>query len=171
MYSKIINKIVFFIFVGLSNPVIAGGTLEAVHHDENIAQFELEGIDGKIHRLSDYQGKVVLINFWASWCPPCIQEIPSMQRLENSFPDRPFEIVAINVAEQKRKVNYQAKRINMNFIVLLDPESKTFKQWQTKILPTSFIVDKKGHTRYLAQGPIEWDTDEVSTTIEKLLIE
>ncbi|MCK5662658.1 MAG: TlpA family protein disulfide reductase [Thiotrichaceae bacterium] len=171
MYIKIKISIILFFVASLSNQVIAAGALDVVHDEVITAAFELKGIDGKIHRLSDYQGKVVLVNFWASWCLPCIQEIPSMQALEKSLAGLPFEIVAINVAEQKRKVNYQAKRINMTFTVLLDPDSKTFKQWQAKILPTSFIVDKKGYIRYLAQGPIEWDSNEVSATIEKLLIE
>ncbi|NOQ78931.1 MAG: redoxin domain-containing protein [Gammaproteobacteria bacterium] len=171
MSAKAIKTIILLIFISITNPVIAGGTLEKVHNDKNIAAFELKGIDKQIYRLSDYQGKVVLVNFWASWCPPCMREVPSMLSLEKSLADRPFEIVAINVAEQKKKVIYQAKRVNMTFTILLDPDSKTFKQWQVKILPTSFILDKKGHIRYFAQGPLEWDSDEVSETIEKLLAE
>lgn len=172
MYTSLLNKIILFVVLFLSNPAISGGILEAVHGEENIAAFELEGIDKQIYRLSDYQGKVVLVNFWASWCSPCLREIPSMLSLEKSLQNQPFEIVAINVAEQKKKVKYQAKFVNMTFTVLLDPKSKTFKQWQAKILPTSFILDKKGHIRYIAQGPLEWDSDiEVSAAIEKLLLE
>ncbi len=159
------------VLIWLSNPVIAEGTLETYHYAADIAAFELEDVNGHLHRLSDYQGKVVLINFWASWCPPCIQEIPGMQRLAKSLRNRPFEIIAINVSEQKQRALYQSKRINMTFTVLLDTEGKTFRHWQAKILPTSFIVDKKGRIRYLAQGPLEWDSDEVSVIIEKLLIE
>ncbi len=159
------------VLIWLSNPVLAEGALETYHNAAEFAAFELEDVNGHIHRLSDYQGKVVLVNFWASWCPPCIQEIPSMQRLAKSLRNRPFEIVAINVSEQKQRVKYQSKRINMTFTVLLDTEGKTFQHWQAKILPTSFIVDRKGRIRYLAQGPLEWDSDEVSAIIEKLLIE
>ncbi len=169
MNSRTINSIILLVFICFSASVTAG--LETVDNNESIASFELEGIDGQLHRLSDYQGKVVLVNFWASWCPPCIREIPGMLRLEKSFQHRPFDIVAINVAEQKRTVSYQAKRNKISFTVLLDPKSKTFKQWQAKILPTSFIVDKKGHIRYIAQGPLEWDSDEVIAVIEKLLME
>ena len=169
MYSRTINSIILFVIICLSNPVTAG--LETVEDNKNIASFELKSIDGQLHQLSDYQGRVVLVNFWASWCPPCIQEIPAMLRLEKSFLNRPFEVIAINVEEQKRKVIYQAKRNNMSFIVLLDTQSKTFKQWQAKILPTSFIVDKKGHIRDIAKGPLEWDSDEIIAIIEKLLME
>ena len=171
MKNRTINKMFLAVLIWLSNPVLAEGALETYHNAAEFAAFELEDVNGHIHRLSDYQGKVVLVNFWASWCPPCIQEIPSMQRLAKSLRNRPFEIVAINVSEQKQRVKYQSKRINMTFTVLLDTEGKTFQHWQAKILPTSFIVDRKGRIRYLAQGPLEWDTDEVSAIIEKLLIE
>jgi len=171
MYSRILKMMTLFAFICLSNPLIAGGTLESVHNKENTASFELEGVDKQVYRLSDYQGKVLLVNFWASWCPPCIQEIPSMQRLEKLFTDHPFEIVAINVSEQKHSVIRRLKRINMTFTVLFDAKGTTFKQWQATILPTSFIVDKTGRIRYLVKGPMEWDTDEVSAIIDKLLIE
>ena len=171
MKNRTINKMFLAVLIWLSNPVLAEGALETYHNAAEFAAFELEDVNGHIHRLSDYQGKVVLVNFWASWCPPCIQEIPSMQRLAKSLRNRPFEIVAINVSEQKQRVKYQSKRINMTFTVLLDTEGKTFQHWQAKILPTSFIVDRKGRIRYLAQGPLEWDSDEVSAIIEKLLIE
>ncbi|MCU7799858.1 MAG: TlpA family protein disulfide reductase [gamma proteobacterium symbiont of Lucinoma myriamae] len=171
MYNRILKMMTLFSFICLSTPLIAGGTLESVDNGENLASFELEGIDNKIYHLSDYQGKVLLVNFWASWCPPCIQEIPSMQRLEKSFTGRPFEIVAINVSEQKHGVIRRLKRINMTFTVLFDTKGTTFKQWQAKILPTSFIVDKNGHIRYLVKGPMEWDTEEVSEVINKLLLE
>ena len=171
MKNRTINKMFLAVLIWLSNPVLAEGALETYHNAAEFAAFELEDLNGHIHRLSDYQGKVVLVNFWASWCPPCIQEIPSMQRLAKSLRNRPFEIVAINVSEQKQRVKYQSKRINMTFTVLLDTEGKTFQHWQAKILPTSFIVDRKGRIRYLAQGPLEWDSDEVSAIIEKLLIE
>jgi len=171
MYLRTINKIALFVFIWLANPVLAEGALETYLDEADMASFELEGVNSQLHRLTDYHGKVVLVNFWASWCSPCIREIPSMQRLNESMLNRPFEIVAINVSEPKHGVMRQLKRINMTFTVLFDSEGKTFKQWQSKILPTTFIVDKKGHIRYQAQGPLEWDTVEVSEIIEKLLIE
>lgn len=94
-----------------------------------------------------------------------------MQRLEKSLLNLPFKIVAINVAEHKTKVIYQSKRNNITFTVLLDPQSTTFNQWQAKILPTSFIVDKQGHIRYQVQGSIEWDDNEVYAIIAQLLSE
>ncbi|MDX2506750.1 MAG: TlpA disulfide reductase family protein [Gammaproteobacteria bacterium] len=171
MHLRTINTIALSVIIWLTNPALAEGALETFHDEAGMASFELEGINNQLHRLTDYQGKVVLVNFWASWCSPCIREIPSMQRLDESLLNRPFEIVAINVSEPKRSVIRQLKRINMTFTVLFDQEGKTFKQWQSKILPTSFLLDKNGHIRYQAQGPLEWDTAEVTEIIDKLLIE
>lgn len=168
----LLNQITLFVIIFNSGFVYADGSLEIYPTKESAAQFELEDLHNNIHRLSDYQGKVVLVNFWASWCSACLKEIPSMTHLQQTFQNRPFEIVAINVSEQKRRVSYQAEHIfKMTFTVLLDSEGKTFKQWQAKILPTSFIINRKGQIRYLAQGALEWDSDEISSIIEKLLIE
>ena len=94
-----------------------------------------------------------------------------MQRLTQAFTDQPFKKLAINVSEPERKVIQQARRLNMTFKVLLDTEGKIFKQWQAKVLPSSFIIDKKGTLRYYAEGPVEWDSDEILLTVKNLLQE
>ena len=124
-----------------------------------------------MHQLEDYRGKVILVNFWASWCPPCIKEMPGLQRLQAQLADRPFEILAVNVGEQRYKVWKFAKLVNFTLPVLLDTKSHTFNTWDASVLPTSFLLDTEGRIRYRVQADLEWDTAEVIALIEELLAE
>ena len=133
--------------------------------------FSLNDTRDTMHRLADYRGKVILVNFWASWCPPCIKEMPSMQRLQTQLADRPFGILAVNVGEKKYKVWKFAKLVNFTLPVLLDTKSHTFNTWDASVLPTRFILDTEGRIRYRVQADLEWDTAEVIALIEELLAE
>ena len=134
-----------------------------------MATFDLPDIKGQQHRLDDYRGQVVLVNFWASWCPPCIQEMPVLERLKQMLDDQPFEILAINTGERKYKVWKFVKLVSFGLPVLLDTRKDTFKAWGVSVLPTSFLLDKQGRIRYRVQGDIEWDSEDVIALIEKLI--
>ena len=131
--------------------------------------FSLSDLKGKIHTLPDYKGKVVLVNFWASWCPPCIYEMPELKRLKKHFADRPFEILAINVGEKKYKVRKFSKLIKLELPVLLDTSSETFDDWGVKTLPTSFLIDSRGQIRYQVRGNPGWETEEIRNIIEEMM--
>ena len=133
--------------------------------------FSLPDLKDKIHGLTDYQGKVVLVNFWASWCPPCIYEMPELTRLKQQLADRPFEILAINVGEKKYKVRKFTKLINFQLPVLLDTRNDTFDDWDVKTLPTSFLVDANGKIRYQVRGNPGWDHETTISVIEQLITE
>jgi thiol-disulfide isomerase/thioredoxin len=161
--------IVLFACFFLTRIVYADGSLAPYPNASAVPEFELRDLDNQLHRLSDYRGKVVLVNFWASWCIPCIEEMPGMQRIANNLRDRPFEILAINIAEDKNRIQKFLKSMGVNFRVLLDRDGSTFKAWQGRVLPTSFLLDPEGRVRYRVIGPIDWDTDEVLATINKIM--
>jgi len=133
------------------------------------ADFSLPDMNGNTQVLQDYHGKVVLVNFWASWCAPCIYEMPELLRLKKHFADQPFEVVAINVGEKKYKVRKFIKLTNFELPVLLDTASETFDRWGVKTLPTSFLIDKDGKTRYRIRGNPGWETGETLSIIEDML--
>jgi len=149
----------------------AGASLEAYQLDSAATAFSLADLGNATTQLADYRGRVVLVNFWASWCPPCIREMPSLQRLQQRLDDQPFTILTINVGEQKYKVWKFVKLINLTLPVLLDPKSRTFNDWGSSILPTSFLLDRHGRVRYRVQGDLEWDSDEVISLVSTLLAE
>jgi len=123
------------------------------------------------HDLADYRGQVVLINFWASWCPPCVHEMPSMQRLEDSFEDRPFTILAVNLAEDEDTVRAFLERIGVDFTILMDPAGRALRSWNVLAYPTSYVIDTQGEIRYALFGAIEWMDPEVIQVFEALLEE
>ncbi len=117
------------------------------------------------------RGKVVLVNFWATWCPPCRKEMPSMDRLDKMSTGRPFAIVAVNVKEEADLVERYLEEMPLGFPVALDQEGHLARAWKAFVYPTSFLVDKAGRVRYSLNGTLEWDEPEVVEIIEQLILE
>lgn len=155
----------------LLSPLIAVAEKSLAPYTGDNKTFTLNDLKDQRHTLPDYSGKVVLINFWASWCPPCIYEMPELTRLKNQLANQPFEILAINVGEKKYKVRKFAKLINFNLPVLLDTSKDTFDDWEIKTLPTSFLIDSNGTIRYLVRGNPGWDEEGTIKIIEQLISE
>ncbi len=130
---------------------------------------ELLDLSGQPHNISDYKGKVVLVNFWASWCQPCLVEMPGMERLHKAMRGKPFSILAVDVEESKSKVWRFKELLNITFTTLLDSKGKAMKDWDIEILPTSFLIDSEGRIRYGVRGTLEWDSDEIKALIETLM--
>jgi thiol-disulfide isomerase/thioredoxin len=131
----------------------------------------LGDLQDRQHSLVDYRDKVVVVNFWAGWCHPCIQEIPELLKLAQLLADRPFVLLAVNVGEERRRLTGYGflKKMEEQMTVLLDPESKAFKEWKGIGLPSTFIVDPNGQIRYEAYGPVDWDAAWVVAMIEQLM--
>lgn len=132
---------------------------------------KLTDLDGKAHDLADYKGKVVLVNFWASWCPPCVKEMPSMQRLKEKIASKPFVILAVNMAEPENEVrDFLATKVRVDFPILMDRDGAALKAWKVFVFPTSFIVGPDGMIRYGLYGEFEWDTEEAIRIMVGLLL-
>lgn len=143
--------------------------LKPVAGDSLPPPLELEALDGRVHTLSDYRDQVVLVNFWTTWCPPCVKEIPALQRLERRMAGRPFKTLAVNVAEARDIGAAMVRRLGADFTVLLDPGGDTVRPWKVYVFPTSFLVDPRGRIRYAVGGALEWDRGEALETIEQLM--
>jgi len=130
---------------------------------------ELEDADGAMHRLVDYRGKVVLVNFWATWCEPCREEMPGMEALRSSLQARPFVVLAVNVGEGARAARAFRDKASLRFPLLLDRDMKTTRAWGARVLPASFVVGPDGRIRYSGYGAIDWTAAEVKSAIERLM--
>jgi thiol-disulfide isomerase/thioredoxin len=135
--------------------------------------FALKDMDGEPHSLSDYRGKVVMLNFWATWCPPCRREMPSLERLHQSMSEEPFMVLAVNQFEDPDLVFAYMGQLNVfpTFPILFDPDSSIAEDYGVKGLPTTVLIDSEGRIRYRAIGGREFDHPEVEAVIRDLIDE
>ena len=130
----------------------------------------LKDINGGAHDLARYRGKVLLVNFWATWCEPCRHEMPSMQRLKEKLAGRPFEVLAVNVDEPEARVRRFLDETRFALPVLLDTNKTATRAWSVRVMPTTFIVGPDGRIRYRLVGDLDWSSDTVVGTISQLMI-
>jgi thiol-disulfide isomerase/thioredoxin len=130
---------------------------------------QLLDLDGRTQDLAQLRGHVVLVNFWASWCPPCVREMPSMQRLKEKLAGRPFTILAVNMAEPEKDVRAFLSKMNVDFPVPMDKDGAVLKRWKVFVFPTSFVLDAQGNIRLGVFGEVEWDSPEVMEKVVGLL--
>ena len=172
MINKSASKVSVILFlITLLSPFIIQGAQSLVPYTDDNRTFELNDLAGNSHTLQDYQGTVVLVNFWASWCPPCIYEMPELIQLKKQLNGQPFEILALNVGEKKYRVRKFAKLISFHLPVLLDTSKVTFDDWGVKTLPTSFLIDTSGKIRYRVRGNPDWNDEATIKIIEQLISE
>ncbi len=130
--------------------------------------FETTDLAGNTHRLSDYRGQVVIVNFWATWCPPCRAEMPSMQRAWEELRAEGVVLLAVNMGEKREAVAEFLENNLIDFPLLLDGEMVVSSGWPVQGLPTTYVVDPQGRAVYAATGMREWDTPAVLGQIRSL---
>ncbi|MEW6677011.1 MAG: TlpA disulfide reductase family protein [Pseudomonadota bacterium] len=135
------------------------------------AKLVLPALAGDTVDLAQLRGKVVLVNFWAAWCPPCRKEMPSMNRLAKGLAGQPFVILGVNAGDEPEAIQAFLKHTPVEFPILLDTEGTSLKPWQAFVFPTSFVVDKQGRLRMGLVGSIEWDAPETVARIQALMAE
>ena len=133
--------------------------------------FTLKDMDESSHSLSNYRGKVVMLNFWATWCPPCRQEMPSMQALYQRYEDQGFAVLAVNEWEDADRVFVYTGQLSENptFPILFDHKGEVADQYEVKGLPTTVLLNKKGQVVYRAIGGRDFNHPEVDKVIRTLL--
>ena len=129
----------------------------------------LESLGGKAIRLADYRGKVVLVNFWATWCEPCRAEMPSMDALRRSLAGRPFEVLAVNLAEPRARIEKFVADGKLGFPILLDRDAAASRDWRARGLPASYLVGRDGRIRYAALGEVNWMSADTRAKVQELL--
>lgn len=153
-------------------PVIAWeGRLVQLPDRPDAPDFELPDIGGGRHRLSDYRGKVVMVNFWATWCTPCRAEMPSMERLKQYFQTSDLVILAVNLGDSKREISrfYFSVDPPLTFTLLMDTQGSVSSLWPMRGLPMTFILDRSGQVTHISEGANHWDSPEVARVIRMLL--
>jgi peroxiredoxin len=133
------------------------------------SEFALVDLSGKTHRLDDYRGKIVLLNFWATWCKPCTTEMPAMQACYDKLREKGFVVLAINELEDDTKVREHIKQYGHTFPVLMDRDNQVANQYGVYGLPVSVFIDEKGIIQEYIKGGLltEQKIEDVVARIQK----
>jgi peroxiredoxin len=132
-------------------------TVPALAEPFSAPEFTLEGEDGKTYGLSDFRGQVLVVNFWATWCPPCREEMPAMERAWEQVRDEGIVILGINVGEDADTIFEFTGQYPVSFPLPMDRDSLVIQRYRVRGLPTTYIIDPRGMVTHRAVGSREWD--------------
>lgn len=146
-------------------------SVQAVDVDTQAPDFTLEALDGNNLRLQERRGEVVLINFWASWCGPCRQEMPILDRLHQRYQDAGFSVLGVNVEGDRKPAEKIAAKSKVTFPVLIDAGQKVSESYELEAMPTTVVVDRNGKVRYVHRGYKSGDEAKYIDVVKQLIAE
>lgn len=153
-------------------PALASGGMSFVSlaksNSESVSALELTDINSKPIELNNFHGKVTLIHFWATWCVPCLKELPELQNLSEKFRNRGLRVIAV-ATDSHESVKTFLKNNNTSLKIMVDQYGSAMRDYKVKGLPTSYIIDQNGHMQYTAIGPVNWLSNKSNRLIENLV--
>ncbi|MGD9168665.1 MAG: TlpA disulfide reductase family protein [Candidatus Thiodiazotropha sp.] len=151
--------------------LLACGVSLAADQPSMAPDFTLKSREGVNIKLSELRGQVVMINFWASWCGPCRQEMPLLEQLFERYQSLGFTLLGVNVDEDRTAGDKMLRDVPVSFPILYDERGKVSQQYQVKAMPSTFMVDRDGRIRYLHKGYKPGYEDDYQQQIRELLRE
>lgn len=163
-----LTTLILLLFTASASAQTPGRGLTPMTDPQTAPDFTLTDLDGEPHTLSDYRGKVVIINFWATWCPPCRAEMPSMQRAWEQIQPEGMIMLGVDVGEDEDTIFAFTANYPVEFPLLMDQDSAAVAQWPVRGLPTTFVIDPAGRVVYRAVGGREWDNADILAQLRAL---
>ncbi len=136
--------------------------------NQPIPPLALKDLQGQPRSLKEWRGKVVIVHFWATWCEPCVEEMPALMQLKGLFSKEPLEVVTVNLGESDSRVQAFFSKLGVNFITLLDRDGVARKKWGVGGVPMSFVLGADGRARYRYFGEIDWGSSDVNAKVAAL---
>lgn len=152
------------------DPALHGFRMVTFKRSITAPEFSLQNLHGDSVRLEQFRGDYILLNFWATWCPPCVKEMPSMEQLRQNYKDKGIQVVAISLDKEPReKVAAFVARLKLTFPILLDPDGIVSKPYGATELPSTFILNPDGQVIAAAKGERDWYGEEAISYFDELL--
>ena len=133
--------------------------------------FTLQSVDGRQVSLAQFKGDVVMINFWASWCGPCRQEMPLLDSIYKQYKDMGFTLLGVNVEPDSQSADAWLKKTPVSYPILYDPKSQVSQLYQVQAMPTTVIVDRQGVVRFVHNGYLPGDENQYMNSIRTLIVQ
>jgi cytochrome c biogenesis protein CcmG/thiol:disulfide interchange protein DsbE len=156
-------------FVVSLRPSFQNLTGAGVEVGDDAPGFHLTSDSGKAIQLSDFQGKFLVLNFWATWCPPCLEELPSLSRLHENFEGRGVVVLGVSVDEDAQAYREFLTRAGVKFLTARDPERKVSRTYGTFKYPETYFIDRKGKVVQKIIGARDWTDPQMVADLEQLL--
>jgi thiol-disulfide isomerase/thioredoxin len=155
----------------LAGPVLAQSGYDVTPWPAGRPAPALQALDlqGKTWTLGELRGRAVVLNFWATWCPPCRAEMPSLQQLGEIYGPEQLLVLALNVGEGPRRIAQYLQSSGLHLTVLLDPKSEASRAWGATVLPTTILIDAQGRPRLRVRGEVDWSGREAQALVVPLL--
>jgi peroxiredoxin len=156
----------FLVSTTLLNLGCYGGSRPS-HIGNPAKDFAVQDADRKV-ALSQFRGQVVVLNFWATWCPPCVEELPSLMNMQDRMRSRGIVVVGVSIDVDNDAYHRFLKQHGINFLTVRDPEQKVSTIYGTTGWPETYIIDRQGLLRRKFVGAIDWDSPEIVQFLNKL---
>lgn len=155
----------------LSAPAIAKDDLTSQEQTQQLQSLALSDMDNSPRSISEYRGKPLLINFWASWCRPCVKEMPALQRLQDAFTTDEFQVIAINISENQTSINnfLSQQETQLTMDILIDENGTALGSKLIDVMPSSFVMDAEGNVLEKIVGIREWDHPDNIANVRSML--
>ena len=170
---RLFFSLVLFLFSLTQTALINAAELKKVEADIATPELVLESLKGEKFDLKDQKGKVVLVQFWATYCTPCRVEMPSMNKLIKKLEasNTPFKILAVNMGETKEEIQKFVDEVKPEFTILMDSKGENVQAWNVFAAPSNFVIGTDGKIHYTLYGGVDWDSEEITKAIQDLAAE
>ena len=162
------QSVILWLTMSFSPWVWADAVIAPWPKGKAVPGLELSDLEGRNWTLEQLRGKVVLLNFWATWCEPCRDEMPSLVTVSRQYPDR-LLVLAVNYQESSAKINRFLESVPLSFPVLLDRDGSATKAWTRRIFPTSVLLDVRGQPQVMVLGEFDWAGPQAQRLISSLM--
>ena len=130
---------------------------------------ELKDMQGMVRSLDEFRGKVVIVNFWATWCEPCVEEMPSLQKFKDRLAGEQFAVIGVNMGEGEVRIRSFMDRTGTTFPILLDRDGVAKKNWKVNGVPATFVLDTAGRVRFTYAGVLDFSDERLASQVMHLL--
>lgn len=166
---RIFCGLAWLLAAALAQAESAAARLQDWSGEPTAPALELRSLDGRSVSLAELRGRVVVVSFWATWCPPCVEELPSLARLQRELGGAGLTVLAVNYMEGPPRIRTFLEKHPVDLTILRDADGGAARAWKTRFFPSTYVIDPAGRIRLVARGELDWASPAVIARLRALL--